>query len=75
MILSSIQDDPTELDEYVHMDDGYWSWEVIGEERYQYVTVYHINMTSQRWMAHDGKSFWIHESGISGGLLSYMIKY
>jgi hypothetical protein len=55
LLLSSIQDNPTELDDYVHMDDGYWSWEVIGEERFEYVTVYQLNMTSQRWMAHDGK--------------------
>jgi PhoPQ-activated pathogenicity-related protein len=62
-------DEPTELDEYVHRDDGEWTWEVIGEERFDYVTVHLINMTSQRWMAHDegfaSRQVWWHIMGIA----------
>jgi len=62
-------DNPTELDDYVHLDDGEWKWEVIGEERYGGVTVYLLNMTSQRWMAHDpdfsSRPVWWHFMGIA----------
>ena len=43
------------LDDYVMADDGYYSWDLL--DVYEYgdgdepdVTVYMINMTSQKWM-------------------------
>ena len=43
------------LDDYVNFDDGYFSWEILG--RYEFgdgpepdVTVFVVNMTSQKWM-------------------------
>ena len=43
------------LDKYVHEDDGYFSWDILGT--YEFgdgpepdVTVFVVNMTSQKWM-------------------------
>ena len=37
------------MDEYVQSDDGYYSWTEIDEIRYDGVTMYVLNMTSQKW--------------------------
>jgi PhoPQ-activated pathogenicity-related protein len=39
----------TPLDEYVHRDDGYFSWEELASYRFDTGTVYVINMTSQKY--------------------------
>ena len=50
------QEEQTELDRYVHEDDGYFHWEEITSHRYDNLsaTVYVLNMTSQKWL--DGRS-------------------
>ena len=48
-----LQDVTTGLDEYVHREDGAFTWEEIGSYEMNVSTVYFINMTSQVWM--DGK--------------------
>jgi len=60
-------DDPTELDDYVWADDGEFKWEVIGQERYNFVTLYFVNMTSQRWMPDEfcTQPVWWHIMGIA----------
>ena len=49
------QDVTTALDEYVHSDDGFYSWELLATYRYENLscTLHVVNMTSQKWM--DGK--------------------
>jgi hypothetical protein len=49
-----MQDDVTPLDTYVHGDDGYYSYEYLTEYEYPGVTVYVVNMTSQKYQ--DGLS-------------------
>lgn len=68
----------TALDEYVHREDGQWTWDII--EKYEYgsvansslrfdVDVYIVNMTSQLWMADDAdfstSQLWWHKMGIA----------
>ena len=48
--LNSFQNETTPLDEYVWRDDGAFTWEEKGSYRYNGVTVYFVNMTSQIWM-------------------------
>lgn len=43
----------TELDKYVWAEDGEFKWEVIEEYDFENVTLYIVNMTSQKWI--DGK--------------------
>ncbi len=52
LYLTSLQEDVTPLDEYVHSDDGAYGWEFLDTIRYDEwgVTVYLLNMTSQRWL-------------------------
>ena len=38
------------IDDYVNFDDGYFSWEEIYEYRFDGVTLYMANMTSQKWL-------------------------
>jgi PhoPQ-activated pathogenicity-related protein len=58
----------TDLDRYVHFDDGYFSYEELEVHRYENlsVTVYTYNMTSQKWLDEDqvSKSIWWHMCGV-----------
>ena len=38
------------IDDYVNFDDGYFSWEEVYEYRFEGVTLYMANMTSQKWL-------------------------
>ena len=40
----------TELDKYVHSDDGYFSWTIIDTIDRENATLYIVNMTSQKWI-------------------------
>ena len=42
------------LDEYVHREDGAWTYNILDTYRYRDVSVVMVNMTSQRWL--DGKA-------------------
>lgn len=59
----------TDLDRYVHFDDGYYSYEELDSYRYDNLsaTVYIYNMTSQKWMDESlvSKSVWWHMVGIA----------
>ncbi len=48
-VLGFLQDVVTPLDEYVFSDDGAYSFEELVSYRYNGVTVYVYNMTSQIW--------------------------
>jgi hypothetical protein len=47
--LSSFQEDVTPLDEYVNLDDGFWSYDVIQSYDEGDHWLYVLNMTSQKW--------------------------
>ena len=49
-LLNPFQDDPTHLDEYVHRDDGMFSWYLHDVIYYNNVRVLLVNMTSQQWL-------------------------
>jgi PhoPQ-activated pathogenicity-related protein len=55
------------LDEYVQGDDGYYSWEEIGQHEYELVTLYLINMTSQKWQdeSFSSRAIWWHVMGVA----------
>ena len=48
-ILICLKDEETDLDRYVHGDDGYFNWTEIESYRYDGVTVFILNMMSQKW--------------------------
>jgi PhoPQ-activated pathogenicity-related protein len=60
-------DDVTPLDEYVHSDDGYWSYEYLAQYEYNGVDLYVVNMTSQKYQDESfvSKSIWWHIMGIA----------
>jgi PhoPQ-activated pathogenicity-related protein len=60
-------DDVTPLDEYVQGDDGYYSYEYLTEYEYPGVTVYIVNMTSQKYQDESfvTKSIWWHVMGVA----------
>jgi PhoPQ-activated pathogenicity-related protein len=61
-------DQPTALDRYVHLDDGFFTWSEIGQYRFDddNVTVYLLNMTSQKWMDETvtNHPVWWHMMGV-----------
>jgi PhoPQ-activated pathogenicity-related protein len=61
-------DDETDLDRYVQSDDGYFSWEEITSYNvYEGVTIYILNMTSQKWQdeTFSDRPIWWHIMGIA----------
>jgi len=62
-------EEKTALDDYVHFDDGYFSWEILTTYRFEEnkTTVYMMNMTSQKWMdeTFTSKSEWYHMMAIA----------
>lgn len=44
-----MKDEVTDLDAYVHSNDGFFRWTEIDSHRFDGVTLYIVNMTSQRW--------------------------
>jgi PhoPQ-activated pathogenicity-related protein len=57
----------TDLDRYVQSDDGYFSWEEITSYEYEGVTIYILNMTSQKYQDETFSShpIWWHIMGIA----------
>jgi PhoPQ-activated pathogenicity-related protein len=57
----------TDLDRYVQSDDGYFSWEEIMSYYYEGVTIYILNMTSQKYQDETFSShpIWWHIMGIA----------
>ncbi|KAK2157405.1 hypothetical protein LSH36_192g01004 [Paralvinella palmiformis] len=57
----------TDLDVYVHSDDGYYSWEILTEYRYNACTMYIVNMTSQKWQdeSYVDHPIWWHFMGVA----------
>ena len=49
-----MQDEPNELDAYVHSEDGFFSWTELEHYELEELDIYMLNMTSQQWM--DGKN-------------------
>jgi PhoPQ-activated pathogenicity-related protein len=62
-------DEPTALDDYVNFDDGYFQWSILTTYRFEEskVTVYMMNMTSQKWMDETltSRSVWFHMMAIA----------
>jgi len=62
-------EEQTALDEYVHRDDGMFSWSVLTSYRFDNdsCTVYILNMTSQRYMddSFTSRSIWWHYMGVA----------
>ena len=56
-----VKDEKTALDDYVQLDDGYFSFTELLSYRFEEnaTTVYMLNMTSQKWM--DGGFFDIRQ--------------
>jgi len=57
----------TELDKYVHADDGVFHWEIIETHDFENVTLYIVNMTSQKWTNEEFTThpIWWHYMGIA----------
>ena len=49
-----LQDEPNELDAYVHSEDGFFSWTELEHYELEELDIYMLNMTSQQWM--DGEN-------------------
>lgn len=57
----------TALDQYVHSDDGHYSWTELASYNYDGVTLYVINMTSQLYQTDtfSTRSIWWHYMGVA----------
>ena len=57
----------TPLDEYVHRDDGFFSWTEVASYNFDGVTMYIINMTSQKYQdeTFSSQPIWWHEMGVA----------
>jgi len=60
-------DDVTPLDEYVQGDDGFWSYQYLAQYEYDGVTLYIVNMTSQKYQDESlvSRSVWWHIMGVA----------
>lgn len=57
----------TDIDEYVHREDGAFSWYEVASYNYDNVTLYLINMTSQQYQTEEysTRTIWWHWVGIA----------